>query len=237
MLASYQSRRVRALLALFLLAFGLTAGAQSGGNSAPVNGTVVDPSGASVPSAVLEIRNPVSGYSRTATTDTTGRFTIPNVPFNNYHLTATAKGFAPFAQDIDVRSTVPVSVPIHLDLETTKFSVTVEGSAEDLLEKKPTFHTDVDRDLFRQAARSKASHRRSVPWLSLLPRRELRRIPTACSTGWAITPRIPSRSDGQPITDQQSKVFSNQIPVDSVAVHGGDRRARRRPSMAARPAW
>ena len=26
--------------------------------------------------------------------------------------------------------------------------------------------------------------------------------------------------DGQPITDQQSKIFSNQIPLDSIAVDG-----------------
>ena len=33
---------------------------------------------------------------------------------------------------------------------------------------------------------------------------------------WATMRKILFRSDGQPITDQQSKVFSNQIPLDSV---------------------
>ena len=38
----------------------------------------------------------------------------------------------------------------------------------------------------------------------------------ACSTGLAITQRTRCSVDGQPITDQHSKVFSNQLPVDSI---------------------
>ena len=52
-----------------------------------VAGTVIDPSGAVVRNAKVEIHNPVSQFDRTARTDNTGTFTIPNVPLNNYHLT------------------------------------------------------------------------------------------------------------------------------------------------------
>src|SRR5437773_2254054 len=82
--------------------------AQSAGISTSVIGTVADPSGAVVPNALVEIRNPVSGFERTATTDDAGRFAIPNVPFNPYHLIARGQGFAPYTQNIDVRSVVPV---------------------------------------------------------------------------------------------------------------------------------
>src|SRR5579885_2085006 len=61
--------------------------AQSGGNSTSVIGTVLDPTGAVVPNATVEIHNPVSQFDRSATSDGSGKFTIPNVPFNNYHLT------------------------------------------------------------------------------------------------------------------------------------------------------
>jgi len=47
-----------------------------------VTGTVVDPSGAVVVGARVEMRNPVSGLSRSAITDTAGKFSISNVPFN-----------------------------------------------------------------------------------------------------------------------------------------------------------
>ncbi len=72
--------------------------AQSGGNSTSVTGTVVDPSGAVVPDATVEIRNPVSQFRRSTDTDDKGNFTIPNVPFNTYHLRVTAPGFATYAR-------------------------------------------------------------------------------------------------------------------------------------------
>ena len=55
---------------------GFHAYAQSGGSSTSVTGTVVDPTGAVVANAVVEIRNPVSAFERTATTDSAGKFSI-----------------------------------------------------------------------------------------------------------------------------------------------------------------
>src|SRR5438105_15355200 len=109
MLAFYKKSRFAASAVVLFLALCLSAYAQSGGNSTAVTGTVVDPSGAVVPNATVEIHNPVSGFSRSIKTDNTGRFGIPNVPFNPYHLTVTAPGFATSAQDVDVRSVVPVN--------------------------------------------------------------------------------------------------------------------------------
>ena len=112
-----------------------------------INGTITDPSGAVVPNATVEIHNPVSKYNRSTTTDSSGRFTFTNVPFNPYHLSAKASGFAPFAEDVEVRSNVPLDVPIKLQLGVESTSVTVEAAA-DLLENDPRFHTDVDKNLF-----------------------------------------------------------------------------------------
>lgn len=144
MLASYRKSRPAAFLLALLLAFGLSADAQSG-SSTSITGTVVDPSGAVVTNATVAVHNPVSGFSRSAVTDPTGKFALPNVPFNPYD---TGKGFAPYAQDIDVRSTVPVSLSITLQVAGSAETVTVEGNGEDLLENTSTFHTDVDRGLF-----------------------------------------------------------------------------------------
>src|ERR1700690_290135 len=88
-------------ITVFFLALGFQAHAQSGGSSTSVTGTVVDPTGAVVPNAVVEIRNPVSGFERTVTTDSAGKFTIPNIPFNPYHITAPGPHFAPSAHDVD----------------------------------------------------------------------------------------------------------------------------------------
>src|SRR5580698_2585513 len=156
MLTSY-ARSLRATLILaFYLGLSLNTHAQSGGNSSTVNGTVLDPSGAVVPNAAVEIRNPVSGFVRDTLTDTSGKFSIPNVPFNPYHLTVAEKGFSSFVQDIDVRSVVPVSLTINLSVDVSSETVTVEAG-EDLIENDPTFHTDVDKALFDKIPLESAS--------------------------------------------------------------------------------
>ena len=67
--------------------------AQSNGNS--ITGTVVDPSGAAVPLATVEIHNPVSGLDRSTITNETGSFSFANIPFNPYHLSVTARASLP----------------------------------------------------------------------------------------------------------------------------------------------
>ncbi|MGD0304970.1 MAG: TonB-dependent receptor [Candidatus Acidiferrales bacterium] len=183
------------------------------GNSANVQGTVTDPSGAVVASATVDIHNPVSGYERTTTTDSAGSFNFPNVPFNPYHLSVTADGFSPLAQDIDVRSSVPVSVKISLTVAGTSNTVTVEGGG-DLLENDPTFHSDVDRALFDKLPLESQSS--SLSSLVTLSTPGIAADSNGLFHGLGDHAENSFSVDGQPITDQQSKVFSNQLPVDAV---------------------
>jgi hypothetical protein len=213
MLASFGKSPAAVFVGPFLLAFGLIAAAQTS-NSTAVIGTVSDPSGAVVPGATVRIQNPVSHFDRTATSDSSGKFSIPNVPFNNYHLTANASGFGPYVQDIDVRSTVPVNIPIHLALEAATTKVTVEASAEDLLEKTPTFHTDVDRGLFQRLPLESQSS--SVSSLVTLATPGIAADSNGLFHGMGDHASNSFSIDGQPVTDQVSKVFSNQLPVDSI---------------------
>src|SRR3954468_15297448 len=147
MLASYVKSRHAAFLLTICLSLGLGAHAQSG-SSTSITGTVADSSGAVVPNATVEVRNPVSGFSRSVVTDAGGKFAVPNVPFNPYHVTVTGEGFAPFVSDVDVRSTVPVTLDVILKVEASEEKVTVEANGGDLIENTSTFHTDVDRGLF-----------------------------------------------------------------------------------------
>ncbi len=213
MLASYKKLRGALFGMAFYVAIGGSAFAQSAGNSTSVIGTVADPSGAVVPNASVEIRNPVSRFERTATTDDAGRFAIPNVPFNPYHLTARSQGFAPHTQDIDVRSVVPVNVNIGLKLQSSE-SVTVESEAADLLENDPTFHTDVDKNLFDKLPLESQSS--SLSSLVTLATPGISADSNGLFHGLGDHAENSFSVDGQPITDQQSKVFSNQIPLDSV---------------------
>jgi Carboxypeptidase regulatory-like domain len=200
------------LIALCLLSGGTVTRAQSG-NSVNVAGTVTDPSGAVIPGATVTIHNPVSQFERTTTTDSSGNFTVANVPFNPYHMTVSAKGFAAYVQDIDVRSAVPLNLKISLALAGATSSVTVEA-AGDLLENDSTTHTDVDRQLIQDLPIESASS--SISSLVTLASPGIAADSNGLFHGLGDHAENSFSLDGQPITDQQSKVFSNQIPVDAV---------------------
>src|ERR1700677_1818120 len=127
----FYRQSLRAALLAILLGLGLSAYAQSGGTSGSVNGTVLDPTGAVVPNATVQIHNPVSHFDRSTTTDTSGNFSLPNIPFDPYHMTVTAAGFAQGGQDVEIRSIVPVSLKVSLQVSSSKTSVTVEAPAAD----------------------------------------------------------------------------------------------------------
>jgi len=182
--------------------------------SGTIQGTVTDQTNAVVPGATVEIRNPVSGYSRTSTTDSSGRFTFPNLPFNHYHLTVTVKGFAAYSQEVDVRSVVPVSVTIPLKVTGGNETVTVEAGGADLVEADTTFHTDVDRGLFDKIPLESTSS--SVSSLVTLASPGVAADSNGLFHAMGDHAENSFSVDGQPITDQQSKIFSNQIPLDAV---------------------
>src|SRR6202042_1175940 len=198
---------------VFALSVGV-ANAQSGGGSGSISGTVVDPSGAVVPNATVELHQPVSGLDRTTVTDDKGNFAFSNVPFNPYHMTVTAAGFAQAAQDVDVRSLVATSVKVSLQVTGVSSTVTVEAG-EDLVENDPTFHTDVDRDLFEKLPLESSSS--SVSSLVTLSTPGIAADSNGLFHGLGDHAENSFSVDGQPITDQQSKVFSNQIPLDSIS--------------------
>jgi hypothetical protein len=183
--------------------------------SGKVQGTVVDPSGATIPNATVQIENPVSGYVRQAKTDTNGSFTFVNIPLNPYHLTVSAQGFANSSQDVDVKSSVPVVLMnIGLKLGSATTAVTVTENAADLLEVTPEEHTDVDRSLIEDLPLE--SHSSSVSSLITLASPGVSADSNGLFHGLGDHAENSFSVDGQPITDQQSKVFSNQIPVDSI---------------------
>jgi len=204
---------IAALLFSMLLGVAHLSKAQ-GANSTSLSGTVLDPSGAVVANTTVTINDPVSGYERSATTDGSGNFSFPNVPFNTYHLEATASGFAPFVRDVDVRSSVPVKLKVALKISTSATVVNVTGEASVLIEVTPTNHTDIDRGLFDKLPLE--SQTSSVSSLVTLSTPGISADSNGLFHGMGDHAENSFSVDGQPITDQQSKVFSNQIPMDSI---------------------
>ena len=203
-----------ALITCGLILPARTALAQALGTSGSVQGTVVDPTGAVVAGATVEIQNPVSGYVQSTTTNSSGEFAFSNVPFNPYHLTITQKGFQPAVQDVDVQSGVPVRLKVALQIASVATNVTVTTEAGDLIEKTPVAHTDVDQSLIS-----------NLPIQS--PSIGLSQVITNATPGVVADANgffhplgehadTTISVDGQPVSDQQSKIFANQVPLNAV---------------------
>jgi len=200
------------ILALILILASLRASAE-GSNSGTVRGTVTDPTGAVIPGAVIHLINEVSGLDRTVSTDATGQFFFANVPFNPYRVSVSANGFAPLSQSFEIRSVVGTNLNLVLQVAAADSTVTVEASG-DLVETDPTFHTDVDRELFTKVPLESESSglsslvTLSTPGVAADSNGLFHGLGDHASNSFSI--------DGQSITDQQSKIFSNQIPANSI---------------------
>lgn len=197
-----------------LLSFSLGAGSAWAQASGTIEGAVKDSSGGAIAGATVQIINPVSKYERTTTTDAEGRFRFANVPFNPYHVSVKASGFSDFSQDADVRSVVTLSLNIELKVAGANTTVTVESEGNDLVETDSTPHTDVDRGLFDKLPLESPSS--SVSSLVTLASPGVVADSNGLFHGLGDHAENSFSVDGQPITDQQSKVFSNQIPIESI---------------------
>jgi len=199
-------------LAGFLIV-ALAAPAQSG-NAGPVHGTVTDPTGAVIPGATVHLTNSVSGLDRTAQTDATGQFEIDNVPFNNYNIGVSAAGFAPLSQGFVLRSAVSTTLKLVMQIQAAASTVTVQANPSDLVQTDPTFQTDVDRDLFAKVPLESTTSSLSslvtatTPGVSADSNGLFHGLGDHASNSFSV--------DGEAITDQQSKVFSNQLPSNSI---------------------
>ena len=205
-------RRIRFIVLLFLLcgATGLQAHAAS--NAGTIAGAITDSTGAVLPGGSVVIQNAVSGYTRTAVADSAGHYQFTNVPFNPYRMTVTAPGFASIEQDVEVRSSVPLTVDVALQVGAASTEVTVTGNP--LAESDSNFHTDLDRAMFKKLPLESQSS--SVSSLVTLSSPGVSADSNGLFHGMGDHASNSFSIDGQPITDQQSKVFSNQIPSNSI---------------------
>ena len=113
-----------------------------------------------------------------------------------------------------MRSTVPTSVQVGLKVGTAATSITVEANGADLVETESTFHTDVDRGLFDRLPLESASS--SLTSLVTMVSPGVAADSNGNMHGLGDHAQNSFSVDGQPITDQTSKVFSNQLSSDAV---------------------
>ena len=182
-------------------------------NSGTVTGTVADPSGGVIVAAAVELRQSVTGFHQRQLTDANGAFRFNGVPHNNYQLAVAAPGFSPQSHPVHVRGAIPLNLALVLQIPGGSTSVDVESSTGNV-EADPSAHQDVDRDAFLK-----------LP--SLDPGGSLSQAITY-STGAVAADangffhplgdhaQTTIVIDGQPDSDQQSKLFSTQIPANAL---------------------
>ena len=190
------------------------------GTSGSLTGTVTDVTGAIIPNATVSIQNPVSGFNKSAITDSTGHYTFPNLPFNRYHLSAAATGFAASSTDVQVRNAQSTSADLKLAVGAASQEVTVE--ADDIRDTGALQSDTVDRALFDKLPLVQTSSplsslvTLSTPGIASDSNGLFHPLGEHADTTFSI--------DGQPISDQQSRVFGNQLSpniIQSVNVING----------------
>jgi hypothetical protein len=96
-----------------------------------INGTVTDPSGASVPNAQVKATETATGIEHNTVSTSEGQFSFQDIPLGFYKVTVTATGFPPYTVDkVEVLAGTIYSLPIKLSMQQQ--STTVEVSAATL---------------------------------------------------------------------------------------------------------
>src|SRR3989442_3921927 len=183
-------------------------------SSGTITGVVADPNKAVVPNATVTIENALTGYKQSLNTGTDGAFRFENVPFNNYVYSVSASGFSAVRGSINIRTSVPITLSIPLAVSTATETVTITTNAGDVLENVSTAHTDVDQSwITRLPVRSPGSGLSDVvtlaaPGVVADSNGFFHPLGDHAQTSYSV--------DNQPISDQQSKTFSTQLPPNAV---------------------
>ncbi|MFB3922565.1 MAG: TonB-dependent receptor domain-containing protein [Terriglobia bacterium] len=106
------------------------------GGKGVVTGTVMDPSGAAIPNAIVTLTNEGTGIVRTAATNTAGLYRFDFADVGSYTLKASAQGFADFeVAGLIVTVGQTVTNDVHMELARgTVQTITVEAGGVQLVQ-------------------------------------------------------------------------------------------------------
>lgn len=148
---NYISALRRGWMPLCLLMCALGLRAQQTGT---ISGAVVDQVGKPVAGASVEIRNDVTGATKTLTSDSDGKFSAPDLAAGSYTIHVAAAGFALATRSGGkLNAGATLDVPIALTVETVTTTVTVNESISLAASTAPEGNT-----LESVSARTEVSH-------------------------------------------------------------------------------
>jgi hypothetical protein len=166
-------RHAVALIFALLLMMGGTALAQLAGKGA-ISGTVLDPTGASVPGASITVTNIDNGVSTTATSTSAGDFTVSLDP-GSYTVTIVAQGFEKLTQkNVTVNALETQSLNPKLTVGATDVSITVDTIPPQLETTNATLGATMDNEMYaalpiEMGAYGQPDQRRATDFAYLMP--------------------------------------------------------------------
>jgi len=188
--------------------------AQGLGTPPVLRGTITDPSEGIVEGAAIGLDNERRGIHRATHSDSNGSFQFSGVPSGTYVLTATAPGFHRAEQTVAIGARMPEEVTLRLAVAGTASSMTVRGGASGETELASFAHENADKELLDQVP----VQNQATGFSDLVTRT----TPGVAADGNGFAHPLGEHADtsvaidNQPITDQQAKIFSNQLSTSII---------------------
>ncbi len=194
---------------LFLLAVA-TSPVYGQSNTGELRLMVRDPAGRPLDAGV-HLVSEANQYRAALRTDATGVLTVQRLPFGSYQLEVTEPGFASLVRVVEIRSSLPMVLPVRLGLETVVQTVRVDAGTT-LLDAHQAGAVD-------QIGTASIESR-----LGSVPGRSLQDLVNS-QPGWlyegnaVLHPRGSEYQtqfvvDGVPLTDNRSPSFGPEIEAD-----------------------
>ena len=127
--SSFARRKGWVSCLLILIAVASISRAQTQITTGTIQGTVSDVNGAAIPGASVEVKNKETNFSRTASTDDEGRFTVLQLPPGIYTITVTKSGFATLiAENAELTVGRALNIPLTVKVSEVQETVTVTAT-------------------------------------------------------------------------------------------------------------
>src|SRR5580658_3629430 len=113
----------------------LSAGGAFGAVTGKIAGTVIDPSGAGIPSVSVKITNTAQGLETKVTAGEHGEFIFPSVPVGTYDILFEAKGFRSEKRTglvVDTNADIQQNMTLQLAQETQEVTVSETAAGIDV---------------------------------------------------------------------------------------------------------
>jgi Carboxypeptidase regulatory-like domain/TonB dependent receptor len=142
----YLRFRLIGLLSLLALTAGYWASSASAqATNAQMSGRVVDPTGAVIPNATIDVQNTGTGLARTVTSSESGEYVIPSLPVGAYRLKAVAAGFKTYTQSgIVLEGGQQARLDVTMQIGSTSETVQVDAQALQVDTSSASIRTEVD---------------------------------------------------------------------------------------------